>query len=132
MTYTIPVGSAKIPRNVHFIERPQFNEIEKMRQVYFIPNERWLSPIRIKDMTITQIYSVITKIKRNEVKETSHYSLPYLHYLLEAELKIRPILNSYIVEKIFNSLPESRATKDINQVIKPSKTAYYQKIIFYS
>ncbi len=134
MTHTISVGSVKQPRNIHFIDKPIFNEIEEMRHIHcvFLDNDDVTLTMRIKDMSISHIKHTLKRIMIGELQETEEYSLPYLQYVLEAELKIRPILNSYITEKIFNSLPQSRATKDINRVIKPSKTTFYQKRIFYS
>lgn len=134
MIYTIPVGSDKQPRNIHFIERPEFNEIDEMRHLrcVFIDNEDVTLTMKVKDMSVAHIKHTLKRITKGELSETEDYSLPYLQYVLEAELKIRPILNSHITEQIFNSLPKSRATANINNIVKPNKTKFYQKKIFYS
>lgn len=110
-------------------------EIEQQRYTYYIPH--FGRPIRIKDMSIDYIKKVLWKLKTNQIKEHANYSLPYLQYVLEAELKVRPMLSAYIADRILKTTLKgtSDRNKEWNDQIKAIKdnvSNYYSKKLFYS
>jgi hypothetical protein len=111
-------------------------EIEQQRYTYYIPH--FGRPIRVKDMPIEYIKKILWKIQTNQITENVNYSLPYLQYILEAELKIRPMLFTYIADKILkttltgSSNRNKEWTQQINSAIKDKVTNYYSKKLYYS